>query len=68
MVLIINFIFSRFISDIEAVCRQWIADGPKNLLVRLHLSEKLTICISSPFISVSLLYIMSDASFLFFFW
>lgn len=25
----------RFISDIEAVCRQWLADGPKNLLVCL---------------------------------
>ncbi|CAN1124259.1 Rab3 GTPase-activating protein catalytic subunit [Linum perenne] len=24
--------WERFISDIEAVCRQWIADGPKNLL------------------------------------
>lgn len=23
----------RFISEIEAVCRQWFADGPKNLLV-----------------------------------
>lgn len=25
----------RFISDIEATCRQWLADGPKNLVVRL---------------------------------
>ncbi|KAM0999158.1 hypothetical protein ACFX13_006038 [Malus domestica] len=24
--------WERFISDIEAVCRQWLADGPKNLL------------------------------------
>ncbi|XP_008235159.1 PREDICTED: rab3 GTPase-activating protein catalytic subunit isoform X2 [Prunus mume] len=24
--------WERFISDIEAVCRQWMADGPKNLL------------------------------------
>ncbi|CAI0399895.1 unnamed protein product [Linum tenue] len=24
--------WERFISEIEAVCRQWIADGPKNLL------------------------------------
>jgi len=26
----------RFISEIEAVCRLWMADGPKNLLVSLH--------------------------------
>lgn len=26
--------FFRFISDIEAICRQWLADGPKNLVVR----------------------------------
>ncbi|GKV08413.1 hypothetical protein SLEP1_g20043 [Rubroshorea leprosula] len=25
--------WERFISDIEATCRQWLADGPKNLLV-----------------------------------
>ncbi|KAL0340635.1 UNVERIFIED_CONTAM: hypothetical protein Sradi_4580300 [Sesamum radiatum] len=25
--------WERFISEIEAVCRQWLADGPKNLLV-----------------------------------
>ncbi|GAV66569.1 Rab3-GTPase_cat domain-containing protein [Cephalotus follicularis] len=35
--------WERFISDIEAVCRQWLADGPKNLLekgaVRLGLSK-----------------------------
>ncbi|KAL6503625.1 hypothetical protein OROGR_025548 [Orobanche gracilis] len=24
--------WERFISEIEAVCRQWLADGPKNLL------------------------------------
>lgn len=29
------FVFCRFISEIEAVCRLWLADGPKNLLVRL---------------------------------
>lgn len=33
----INFMINRFISDIEAVCRQWMADGPKNLLVCLAL-------------------------------
>jgi Rab3 GTPase-activating protein catalytic subunit len=27
--------WERFISDIEATCRQWLADGPKNLVVRL---------------------------------
>ncbi|XP_011101652.1 rab3 GTPase-activating protein catalytic subunit isoform X2 [Sesamum indicum] len=26
--------WERFISEIEAVCRQWLADGPKNLLVK----------------------------------
>ncbi|KAH6761896.1 Rab3 GTPase-activating protein catalytic protein [Perilla frutescens var. hirtella] len=26
--------WERFISGIEAVCRQWLADGPKNLLVK----------------------------------
>jgi hypothetical protein len=30
---ITGFFFSRFISEIEAVCRQWMADGPRNLLV-----------------------------------
>ncbi|KAL0452060.1 UNVERIFIED_CONTAM: hypothetical protein Slati_1184100 [Sesamum latifolium] len=25
--------WERFISEIEAVCRQWLADGPKNLLL-----------------------------------
>ncbi|KAJ6895086.1 Rab3 gtpase-activating protein catalytic subunit [Populus alba x Populus x berolinensis] len=34
-----------FISDIEAVCRQWLADGPNNLLekgaVKLDFSQKL---------------------------
>lgn len=30
---LVNFTINRFISDIEAVCRQWMADGPKNLLV-----------------------------------
>jgi Rab3 GTPase-activating protein catalytic subunit len=24
--------WERFISDIEATCRQWLADGPKNLV------------------------------------
>lgn len=24
--------WERFISEIEAICRQWLADGPKNLL------------------------------------
>ncbi|KDP45778.1 hypothetical protein JCGZ_17385 [Jatropha curcas] len=37
--------WERFISEIEAVCRQWLADGPKNLLakgaVQLDFSEKL---------------------------
>ena len=28
-------ILFRFISEIEAVCRLWLADGPKNLLVSL---------------------------------
>ena len=27
-------LFTRLISDIEAVCRQWLADGPLNLKVR----------------------------------
>ncbi|XP_073118917.1 uncharacterized protein [Henckelia pumila] len=26
--------WERFISEIEAVCRQWLADGPKNLLIK----------------------------------
>ncbi|KAL2540795.1 hypothetical protein Adt_01773 [Abeliophyllum distichum] len=26
--------WERFISDIEVVCRQWLADGPQNLLVK----------------------------------
>ncbi|XP_057789403.1 uncharacterized protein LOC131006243 isoform X2 [Salvia miltiorrhiza] len=26
--------WERFISEIEAVCRQWLADGPKNLLAK----------------------------------
>ncbi|GLU02575.1 hypothetical protein SLE2022_198210 [Rubroshorea leprosula] len=26
--------WERFISDIEATCRQWLADGPKNLLAK----------------------------------
>ncbi|XP_073315050.1 uncharacterized protein [Primulina huaijiensis] len=26
--------WERFISEIEAVCRQWVADGPKNLLIK----------------------------------
>lgn len=32
--------WERFISDIEAVCRQWMANGPKNLLKKgaVHLS------------------------------
>ncbi|CAL5426905.1 unnamed protein product [Camellia sinensis] len=25
--------WERFISEVEAVCRQWLADGPKNLLI-----------------------------------
>lgn len=37
--------WERFISDIEAVCRQWLADGPNNLLekgaVKLDFSQKL---------------------------
>ncbi|XP_021642328.2 uncharacterized protein LOC110636792 isoform X2 [Hevea brasiliensis] len=37
--------WERFISEIEAVCRQWLADGPKNLLekgaVQLEFSQKL---------------------------
>ncbi|KAJ6409352.1 hypothetical protein OIU84_008946 [Salix udensis] len=37
--------WERFISEIEAVCRQWLADGPKNLLekgaVQLDFSQKL---------------------------
>ncbi|XP_030505393.2 uncharacterized protein LOC115720380 [Cannabis sativa] len=37
--------WERFISDIEAICRQWMADGPKNLLkknaVQLEPSEDL---------------------------
>ncbi|KAL8518137.1 hypothetical protein ACS0TY_009479 [Phlomoides rotata] len=36
--------WERFISEIEAVCRQWFADGPKNLLVKdavrlIHLKD-----------------------------
>lgn len=31
--LLFYFNFNRFISEIEAACRQWLADGPKNLLV-----------------------------------
>lgn len=27
--------FHRFISEIEAVCRLWMSDGPKNLLVSI---------------------------------
>lgn len=34
--------FSRFISEIEAVCRRWLADGPKNLLVCSELQINLT--------------------------
>ncbi|XP_021604307.1 rab3 GTPase-activating protein catalytic subunit isoform X2 [Manihot esculenta] len=37
--------WERFISEIEAVCRQWLADGPNNLLekgaVQLEFSQKL---------------------------
>ncbi|XP_024464509.2 uncharacterized protein LOC7454840 isoform X5 [Populus trichocarpa] len=37
--------WERFISEIEAVCRQWLADGPNNLLekgaVKLDFSQKL---------------------------
>ncbi|XP_015579317.1 rab3 GTPase-activating protein catalytic subunit isoform X2 [Ricinus communis] len=37
--------WERFISEIEAVCRKWLADGPKNLLekgaVQLEFSQKL---------------------------
>ncbi|XP_065880724.1 uncharacterized protein [Euphorbia lathyris] len=37
--------WERFISEIEAVCRQWLADGPKNLLakgaVQLEFSQEL---------------------------
>ncbi|CAK9164168.1 unnamed protein product [Ilex paraguariensis] len=37
--------WERFISEIEAVCRQWLADGPKNLLekgaVHLGISKNL---------------------------
>lgn len=33
----INLHILRFISEIEAICRQWLADGPKNLLVCLLL-------------------------------
>ena len=29
-------LINRFISEIEAVCRQWLADGPKNLLVSFY--------------------------------
>jgi hypothetical protein len=29
-------LFYRFISEIEAVCRQWLADGPNNLLVSFY--------------------------------
>ncbi|KAJ6895852.1 hypothetical protein NC652_023334 [Populus alba x Populus x berolinensis] len=28
--------WERFISDIEAVCRQWLADGPNNLLASFY--------------------------------
>lgn len=30
---------SRFISEVEAVCRLWLADGPKNLLVSFSVLE-----------------------------
>uniref|UniRef100_A0A3N7FUT3 Uncharacterized protein n=1 Tax=Populus trichocarpa TaxID=3694 RepID=A0A3N7FUT3_POPTR len=37
--------WERFISETEAVCRQWLADGPKNLrekgAVKLNFSQKL---------------------------
>uniref|UniRef100_A0A2P2M4U0 Rab3 GTPase-activating protein catalytic subunit isoform X1 n=1 Tax=Rhizophora mucronata TaxID=61149 RepID=A0A2P2M4U0_RHIMU len=37
--------WERFISEIEAICRQWQSDGPKNLLkkgaVQLEISQKL---------------------------
>lgn len=33
--------WERFISDIEAICRQWLADGPKNLM------EKGAACVDS---------------------
>ena len=39
-----NFIFfNRFISEVEAVCRQWMSDGPKNLLVCLLGLENLNV-------------------------
>jgi hypothetical protein len=40
-----NFFFSRFISEIEAVCRQWMANGPRNLLVRFLRFGKFNISI-----------------------
>lgn len=33
--------WERFISEIEAICRQWLADGPKNLM------EKGAVCVDS---------------------
>ncbi|XP_048136041.1 rab3 GTPase-activating protein catalytic subunit isoform X6 [Rhodamnia argentea] len=37
--------WERFISDIEAVCRQWMADGPKNLLKKgaVHLGPSMNL-------------------------
>lgn len=35
----INLYILRFISEIEAICRQWLADGSKNLLVCLLLCQ-----------------------------
>uniref|UniRef100_A0A2P2M4S1 Uncharacterized protein n=1 Tax=Rhizophora mucronata TaxID=61149 RepID=A0A2P2M4S1_RHIMU len=37
--------WERFISEIEAICRQWQSDGPKNLLVGLLECEKLFSCL-----------------------
>nr|GMD17356.1 rab3 GTPase-activating protein catalytic subunit isoform X1 [Ipomoea batatas] len=34
--------WERFISEIEAVCRQWLADGPRNLL------KKGAVCLDAP--------------------
>lgn len=35
---------SRFISEIEAICRQWLADGPKILMVLLCLGPHIQAC------------------------